>query len=117
MTRRWASLIISLAIISVVKAQETEDVLEDGEQFQRYQRQQQPGRIACGAATANQKICDALSHPSSRRAMRVPVNSECVLDARSGMHFCGYANARSVGTDGSGRGHATGRFGPRLKSR
>lgn len=58
------------------------------------QLQLQPGRIACGTTAPNQAICDSLSHPTSRRAMRVPVESECVRESRSGGYFCGFSGAK-----------------------
>lgn len=94
MTKRWTLLAVLLVMVRAVHAQDVDEMDNDGVLNQEFQRQQQPARIACGIAAPKQQICDALSHPSSRRAMRVPIDSECVFDARSSMHFCGYANAR-----------------------
>ncbi|CDR41501.1 RHTO0S06e02410g1_1 [Rhodotorula toruloides] len=53
----------------------------------------QPGRFPCGVAVPNQRACDALSHPTARRGLLVPIDSECVAAGQSG-YFCGWAGAR-----------------------
>lgn len=52
----------------------------------------QAGRIQCGKNSPKQHICDALVPPTSRRSMKIPLNSECVRDPAGG-YFCGYAGA------------------------
>ncbi|GAA5913333.1 hypothetical protein JCM8208_005212 [Rhodotorula glutinis] len=54
----------------------------------------QSGRFPCGTSSPEQKRCDALSHPTSRRgAGLVPVDAECVQAGSAG-YFCGWAGAK-----------------------
>lgn len=54
----------------------------------------QSGRFPCGTSSPEQKRCDALSHPTSRRgAGLVPVDAECVQAGTAG-YFCGWAGAK-----------------------
>ncbi|ORY89660.1 hypothetical protein BCR35DRAFT_300067 [Leucosporidium creatinivorum] len=54
----------------------------------------QSGRIKCmKGSQPNQAVCDQLQPATSRRAMRVPIDSECHQDAYSGDWFCGFAGA------------------------
>ena len=76
-TRRGFIALSVLALLTVVEAQELH-----------------PGRIACGTTAPKQSICDNLRPPQSRRSMRLPLDSECVQDTNSGLHFCGFQGAR-----------------------
>ncbi|GAA5988110.1 hypothetical protein JCM10908_002066 [Rhodotorula pacifica] len=53
----------------------------------------QPGRFPCGKASPNQQACDLLSHPTARRGVLVPLDSECVSAGASGF-ACGWTGAR-----------------------
>ncbi|KAK4054296.1 hypothetical protein OIO90_003529 [Microbotryomycetes sp. JL221] len=56
--------------------------------------QQQPARILCGTTEPDQSVCDRLSQPVPRRTMKVPIDSQCVLDSTTNKYFCGYVGAR-----------------------
>lgn len=59
--------------------------------------QAQAGRIKCNQGSRpHQAICENLEAPSSRRGMRVPLDSQCHQDTHSGDWFCGYAGAACV---------------------
>lgn len=73
--RRTLYALLALALASVATAQ------------------QQPGRVPCGTTAPDQSVCDRLEHPASQRAIRIPIGSECVQDARSGGYYCGYSGA------------------------
>lgn len=55
----------------------------------------QPGRFPCGRTSPNQQVCDLLSHPTARRGVLVPIDSECVSAGASGF-ACGWSGARYV---------------------
>ncbi|GAA6052079.1 hypothetical protein JCM3770_006620 [Rhodotorula araucariae] len=55
----------------------------------------QPGRFPCGTTSPNARVCELLSHPTARRGLLVPVDSECVSAGSAG-YFCGWAGARYV---------------------
>ncbi|GAA6017102.1 hypothetical protein JCM8202_005906 [Rhodotorula sphaerocarpa] len=55
----------------------------------------QPARFPCGLSTPNQQVCDLLSHPTTRRGVLVPIDSECVKAGATG-YACGWAGAQYV---------------------
>ncbi|GJN91400.1 hypothetical protein Rhopal_004421-T1 [Rhodotorula paludigena] len=48
----------------------------------------QPGRFPCGSSAPNQRTCESLSHPTARRGIIVPVDSQCATDAQCDFGSC-----------------------------
>ncbi|GAA5943474.1 hypothetical protein JCM1841_003057 [Sporobolomyces salmonicolor] len=66
-----------------------------------------PGRFPCGTLEPNQRLCDLLSHPTARRSISVPVDSECV-EADGAGFFCGWAGASCSSDSQCDFGHCSG---------
>ncbi|GAA5906017.1 hypothetical protein JCM5296_005683 [Sporobolomyces johnsonii] len=66
-----------------------------------------PGRFPCGTVEPNQRVCDLLSHPTARRSIGVPVDSECV-EADGAGFFCGWAGASCSSDSQCDFGHCSG---------
>ncbi|GAA5861261.1 hypothetical protein JCM1840_003133 [Sporobolomyces johnsonii] len=47
-----------------------------------------PGRFPCGTVEPNQRVCDLLSHPTARRSIGVPVDSDCSSDSQCDFGHC-----------------------------